>query len=85
MGGEDRKLRNRVRNKDRVMSKCLMLIYEHAKIEEQGLDFSYPDLWDLLPVVILCVIQILFTALWLLAVCEHVRLKDRQQHAIHLR
>jgi hypothetical protein len=59
------------------MSKCLMLIYEHAEIPELKLDFPYPEVWDLLPVVILCGIQILFTALWLLAVWEHVRPKDR--------
>jgi hypothetical protein len=62
------------------MSKCLFLISEHAKIEELGLDFSYPDVWDLLPVAILCVISILFTVLWLLAVWEYVWLKDRRRH-----
>jgi hypothetical protein len=43
------------------MSKCLVLIYERAKFEELGLDFSYPDVWDLLPAAILCGISILFT------------------------
>jgi len=65
MGGEDRKLRDLVANKGKVMSKCLLLISERAKIEELGLDFSYPDVWDLLPVTILCGISILFTVLWL--------------------
>ena len=65
------------------MSNWLTLISEHAKIEELGLDFSYPDVWDLLPVAILCVISILFTVLWLLAVWEYVRLKDRRGHATH--
>ena len=65
------------------MSKCLVLISERATIEELGLDFSYPDVWDLLPVAILCVISILFTVLWLLAVWEYVWLKDRRRHAIH--
>jgi len=63
------------------MSNWLVLISEHAKIEELGLDFSYPDVWDLLPVAILCVISILFTVLWLLAVWEYVWLKDRQRDA----
>lgn len=63
MGGEDRKLRDLVANKGRVMSKCLVLISENAKIVELGLDFSYPDVWDLLPVAILCGISILFTVL----------------------
>jgi hypothetical protein len=60
------------------MSKCFVLISEHAKIEELGLNFPYPDVWDLLPVAILCVISILFTILWLLAVWEYVRLRDRR-------
>jgi len=81
MGGESRKLGDLVANKGKVMSMCLVLISERAKIEELGLDFSYPDVWDLLPVAILCVISILFTVLWLLAVWEYVRLKDRRQHA----
>lgn len=63
------------------MNKCLVLISEHAKIEELGLDFSYPDVWDLLPVAILCVISILFTVLWLLTVWEYVWLKYRRRHA----
>jgi len=79
MGGEDRKLRDLVANKGKVMSKCLLLISECAKIEELGLDFSYPDLLDLLPVAILCGISILFTVLWLLAVWEYVWLRDRKQ------
>jgi hypothetical protein len=82
MGGEDRKLRNLVRNKDKVISKCLMWISEHTKIGEQGLDVSYLDLWDLLPIAILCGISILFTVLWLLAVWEYVWLKDRGKHPI---
>jgi len=54
------------------MSKCLVLISESVKIEELGLDFPYPDVWVLLPVAILCVISILFTVLWLLAIWEYV-------------
>jgi hypothetical protein len=61
------------------MSNWLEVNSEHARIEEMGLDFSYPDVWDLLPVAILCVISILFTILWLLAVWEYVRLRDRKQ------
>jgi len=79
MGGEDRKLIDLVANKGKVMSKCLMLISEHAKIEELGLDFSYPDVWNLLPVPTLCGTSILVTALWLLAVWEYVQLRGRQQ------
>ena len=79
MGGKDRKLRDLAANKGKVMSKCLVLISERAKVEELGLDFSYPDVGDLLPVTILCGISILFTALWLLAVWEYVQLRDRQQ------
>ncbi len=78
MGRKSRKLGDMVANKGRVMSKCLVLIYERAKVEELELDFSYPDVWDLLPVVILCVISILFTVFCLLAVWEYVRLKDRR-------
>lgn len=84
MGGEGRKLIDLVSNKGKVMIKCyLMLIYEYAKIEELELDLPYPDVWDLLPVAILCVISILFTVLWLLVVWEYVRLKDRRRHSIH--
>ena len=79
MARGDRKPKDFVMNKGKVMSKCLVLISEPAKAEELGLDFSYPDVGDLLPVTILCGISILFTALWLLAVWEHVRLKGRQQ------
>jgi len=61
------------------MSKCLVLISEHAKIEELGLDFSYPDIGDLLPVAILCGISVLLTVLWLLAVCEYLCLRGRQK------
>jgi hypothetical protein len=81
MREEDRKLRELVANKGKVMSKCLVLISERVKVEELGLDFSYPDVWDLLPVAILCVISILFTVLWLLAVWEYVRLRDIRRHA----
>ncbi len=79
MGGEDRKLRDLVASKGKVMSKCLVLISERAKFEELRLDFSYPDVWDLLPVAILCGISILLTALWLLTIWVYVLLKDRQQ------
>ena len=72
MRRKSRKLGDMVANKGKVMRKCLVLISEHAKIEELGLDFPYPDVWDLLPVVILCGISILLTVLWLLAVCEYV-------------
>ena len=61
------------------MSKCLVLISDRAKIEELVLDFSCPDIVDMMPIVILCVISFLFTALWLLVVWEYVRLRDRQQ------
>ncbi len=77
MGGEDRKLRDLVANKGKVMSKYLVLISGRAKIEELGLDFSYPDVGDLLPVVILCAILILLTALWLLTVWVYVLLRGR--------
>jgi len=60
------------------MSNWVEIIAEHTKFEELRLDFFYPDVWDLLPVAILCVIAILFTVLWLLAVWEYVRLKDRR-------
>ena len=78
MGGEDRKLRDLVANKGKVMSKCLVLISERANIKELGLDFSNPDVGDLLPVAILCGISILFTVLWLLAVCEYLWRRIRQ-------
>ena len=60
------------------MSKCLVLVSESVKFEELGLDFSYPDVGDLLPVTIFCGISILFTALWLLSVWEYVQLRERQ-------
>jgi hypothetical protein len=61
------------------MSNWLALISERARAEELGLDFAYPDVGDLLPVAILCGISILFTALWLLAVWEYVRLINIQR------
>jgi len=61
------------------MGKCLVLISESVKYEEFGLDFPYPNVWDLLPVAILCVISILLTALWLLALWEYIWLRDRQR------
>ncbi|MHC4215642.1 MAG: hypothetical protein ACYSWP_20020 [Planctomycetota bacterium] len=61
------------------MNKFLVSISEHAKYEEMGLSFPYPDIWDLLPVAILCGISILFTVLWLLAVWEYAWLRDRQR------
>ena len=60
------------------MSERLMLISERGGAEELGLDFSYPDVGDLLPVVIVCVISILLTALWLLAVWEYVGLRGKR-------
>jgi hypothetical protein len=60
------------------MSNWLALIFESIKVEKPGPNFTYPDVSDLWPVAILCVISILFTALWLLAVWEYVRLKGRQ-------
>lgn len=59
------------------MNEWFELIYERMRPEELGLDFSYPDVGDLLPVTILCGISLLLTALWLLAVWEYVRLKDQ--------
>ena len=64
------------------MSNRLAMISEHTKVEELGLDFFYPDVWDLLPVAILCAISILFTVLWLLVVWEYEQLKDRRWHPI---
>ena len=61
MGREDRKLRDFVAGNGKVMSNCFVLTSEHTKIEELGLDFPYPDVWDLLPIAILCVTAILFT------------------------
>ena len=61
------------------MSNWLALVLEPVKIEKPGLNFAYPDGGDLLPVAILCGIPILFTALWLLAVWEYVRLKDQKR------
>ena len=54
------------------------MIFEHARIEELKLDFFYPDAWDLLPVAVLCVITILFTVLWMLAVWEYMRRRIKQ-------
>jgi hypothetical protein len=68
-----------------VMSNRLVMISEHTKVEELGLDFFYPEIWGLLSVAILCIIAFLFTVLWLLAVWKYVQLKDRRQHAIHSR
>ena len=78
MGRRNRKLKDYVAHKSKVMSKCLVLISERAKVEELGLDFSYPDVWDLLPVAVLCVISILFTVLWLLVLWEYVQRRTRQ-------
>ena len=60
------------------MSKWLVLISERMEPEELVLDFSYLDIGDLIPVVILCAISILFTALWLLVVWEYMQLRDKK-------
>ena len=60
------------------MSNWVAMITEYTKVEELRLDFFYPDVWNLLPIAVLCVISILFTVLWLLAIWEYVRLKGRQ-------
>ena len=65
------------------MSNWLVMIPEHTKVEELGLNIFYPDVWNLLSVIMLCGISILFTVFWLLAVWEYVWLKDRRQNAIH--
>lgn len=57
------------------MSKCLVLIAERARIEEQGLEFSYLDARDLMPVVILCAISILLSVLWLLVIAKYTASK----------
>lgn len=59
------------------MSHWPAMISEHAKIKALGLDFSYPDVGDLLPITILCGISLLLNAMWLLAVWEYVRLKGQ--------
>ena len=79
MGGEDRKLGDLLAKLSKVMSKGRGLISERAKVEELGLDFSYPDVGDLLLVIFLCGISILLTALWLLTVWLYMLLRDRQQ------
>jgi hypothetical protein len=81
MDGESGKLRDIVANKDKAMGKFPVLISEHAKIEELGLDFSSLDVLDLLPVAILCGISILFIALWLLAVWEYLHLRSSRRRA----
>jgi len=53
IGRKDRRLRDLFANKGKVMSKYLVLISEYAKVEELGLDFSYPDVEDLLPIAII--------------------------------
>ena len=55
------------------------LISERMRPDELGLDFSYPDMGDLLPITILCGIPLLLAALWLLAVSAYVCLTGRQQ------
>ena len=72
-----RKLIDPVVNEGKAMSNWLVLVLEPVKTEKPGLNFTYPDGGDLLPVAILCGISILFTALWLLAVWEYVRLKGQ--------
>ena len=60
------------------MSSWLALISGRGGAEDLGLDSSYPDVGELLPVVVVCVISILLTGLWLLAVWEYVGLRGKR-------
>lgn len=62
-----------------VMNNWLTMIYEHAKIQELRMNFPYPDVWDLLPIAILCVISIFCTVLWLLVIWEYMWLKNKKR------
>ena len=57
------------------MNKCLMLISESMETEELRLNFVYLDIWDLIPVVILCAISILLSVLWLLVLAKYATSK----------
>ena len=75
---QDWRLTELIEKKNNIMSKYLLLISEHAEMEELGLNFSYPDIVILLPLVIICGISILLIVLWLLVVWEYLRLRDKQ-------
>ena len=64
------------------MSNWLAAISERGGTEELGLEFSYPDVGELLPVAVVCVISILLTALWLLAVWEYVVLRGKRRGGV---
>jgi hypothetical protein len=59
------------------MNKWIESISETIRPESFRLNFSYPDIMDLLPVAIICGISILLAGLWLLAILEYTWLKCR--------
>lgn len=67
-----------MKDESRIICKCLVTITEHAKVEELGLDFYYPDMADLLPLIIICGISLLLAILWLILVLECIRPRERK-------
>jgi hypothetical protein len=59
------------------MNTWIELINEPVKSEVWGLNLSYPDIKDLLPVAVVFGISILLSVLWLLAVWEYTCLKSK--------
>ena len=66
------------------MSKWLELVSERAEVEELVLDFSYPDIVDLMPVVVICVISVMSIVLWLLVVWIYTQNKMRPENTNNL-
>lgn len=62
----------------RIMIICMEQISEHIKSEEMVLDYFYPDIADLIPLIIICGISLLLTILWLILVLECVRPRKRK-------
>jgi len=77
MEEENGNLKNLVKIEDRIMNKWIELISEPLRSESLGLNISYLDAGDLLPVAIICGISIILAGLWLLAVLDYTWLKNR--------
>lgn len=59
------------------MKEWLNAISESMDPGRLGLDISYPTLWDLLPIAVLCVISILCILLRLLTVWQYAWPRDK--------
>jgi hypothetical protein len=62
------------------MNKWFELVSERAEVEELVLDFSYPDIVDLMPVVVICVISVMSIVIWLLVVWKYTQNKIQPEN-----